>query len=197
MTTLNYQVAASADDGYFSSDGTFDNSDLVLFAGWYNDGPFSLHFFTRFAGVTIPAGATITAAYISTYDYNIFGTPAACTLSFEKAADPAAPTTYADINGRTLTTNNISWAPPSSGDWSNSGDISAIIQELVGAYDYSAGKHMMLIIRGPATGTENNFGYIQSFNYNGTTGVKLHIEYTVAAGIVIPVLEAQYRRKRS
>lgn len=175
MVTLDYQVAASGDDGGFWS-STFDNTYTTIRMG-YDSSVRSA--FMRFTGVTIPVGSIITAACLSTKFGGSGGTIPACTLYFEDAADPAAPTTAADANGRTKTTASMSYTPPgyNSGNWSNSNDFSAIIQELVDSYDYSAGKSMQILVIG--AGSKTNYGACLSYDYSGNvSGPKLHIEYT-------------------
>jgi hypothetical protein len=180
MVTLDYQVLASADDGCWFTVDSFDNTMEVLSVGVSVSD--ILNLFARFVGVTIPVGAFITAAHISTYYETKYGTPPACELYFEKASDPTAPTTTANANARTKTTAHISWTPPSSGTWADSNDISEIIQELVNAYNYSAGKHMQLLVMGGGTGS--NIGSVRSYNssWGNSFGIKLHIEYVLPGG---------------
>lgn len=180
MVTLNYQVSAGGDDGDFTSSSIDPTDTLANFGSVF--GISSI--FAKFAGVTIPAGATITAAYISIYIHTKVGTTSACKIYFEDAANPAAPTTAASVNGRTKTTAYVSYTPPGSYGWSNSGDISAIIQELVDSYDYSAGKSMLLLLMGAGSGL--NYSTIQTYETSdATTGPKLHIDYTVPSDFTI------------
>ena len=114
--TVDYQVGASGDDGTY-------RSSLSTVAQTYNLGPTQygyVHIFARWDGVTIPADAIISASYISLYRSSHSGTPKACDLYFEDAADPAAPTTNADANGRTKTTATIKITGTTSGSWFNS-----------------------------------------------------------------------------
>lgn len=173
MPVLDYQVAANEDDGYWESGIFTDNNYLVLGSGTHG----VANVFARWDGVTIPSGATITAAYVSFYYQNDVGTPPACALYFEKAADPLAISSANDGNGRAKTTASISITSPESGTWWNSDDISSIIQELVDAYSYVSGAAMQMIIIGGGSGS--NYGYERACNYIAY-GPKLHIEYTSA-----------------
>lgn len=179
MTTVDYQVNASGNDGRWYS-GSFSNTGTGLTLGNYNNNVFNI--FVLWPGVTISAGATITSAYVSFYYSSKTGTPPACTLYFEDAANPSAISSDTDGAGRTLTTANISITAASSGTWWNSSDISSIIQELVNSYSYASGANMQLIILG--AGTNNNYGVQCSYDYTGNaSGPKLHIEYTPPTGV--------------
>lgn len=175
--TVDYQVGASADDGHWIATGFF-GSGTVLAIGCASTGSI-YKTFSRWTA-TIPNGATIDSAYISFYYSNKSGTPPACTLSFEDAANPSAISSVEDGNGRTLTTANISVTGPTSGTWWNTDSISSIISELLGSYSYASGAAMQMIIVG--AGSANNYSSQKSYDYGGnTSGPKLHIEYTEAA----------------
>lgn len=177
MVTLDYQVVASANDGYIEG-STFNNSGSYLYAGCQVDDVDS--FFARFLAVTIPAGSTINVAYISVYYSDVLGTPPTCQLYFDDSATPTAPTSVSSFNAKTKTTNHVSFIPPSSGTWKNSGSLVAIIQELVDSYDYSSGAAMQLLCIGSGSG--DNTSRMYSYNYTGNVrGPKLHIEYTAPA----------------
>lgn len=170
MPVLDYQVAASADDGQYYPGGIFQNDTIVLYFGYY-----SAKVFARFVDVTIPKGAKITAAYMSFNVTDIYGTPPECALLFEKAANPSAVSSTSDGENRAITTNYIGYAASEVG-WQDTADISAIIQELVDAYDYSAGSAMQMFYGG-APGT--NYGLVTSYDGNSSLAPKLHIEYSL------------------
>lgn len=179
MTAIDYQVAASGDDGHWYQ-STFSGNGVSLQIGGTTSRDYNI--FARFTGVTIPAGATITAAYVSLHYTGAAGTPGEFPIYFEDAANPAAPTTAADANGRTKTTATINWTPPGSANWNNSPDLSSIIQELVNSYDYSSGAAMQFLWIGAIQET-TIFRQYKSYDYTGNeSGPKLHIEYTEAAG---------------
>ena len=173
MVTLDYQVSAPEDDGYWVPTlATFSYDDVNLPLGGYG-----LNIFCRWSGVTIPAGAKITSAYVSFRFYNYSGTPPECTLHFEDAANPSAISSASDGNDRVKTTANISVTGPTSGEWWNTGSIVSIIQELVDSYDYSSGAAMQMIIDGVAS---SNFSQQSAYEDGKPAGLwapKLHIEY--------------------
>ena len=175
MPVLDYQVASSADDGCWWAT-TFQKNSTVLYFGYYN--VYLAKVFARFVDVTIPKGARITAAYMSFNFSHINGTAPECTLSFEKTANPAAVSSVADGDSRTLTTNNIGYTVTDVPGWRNTADISTIIQELVDAYDYSAGSAMQMIVCGGGPGMDH--GKENSWDADSNLlGPKLHIEYVL------------------
>ena len=176
---IDYQVGASANDGYWYGT-TFSNAGSNLFVGRRTDGICTD--FALFSAVTISNGATIDVAYIQLCKYTYLGTIAACTLSFEDAADPSAISSIADGSGRTLTTNNVSWTPiAQNGTWFDSPSIVDVIQELVDSYSYASGANMQCLIAGSGASGDNYYR-VYSYDYTGNVlGPKLHIEYTEAA----------------
>ena len=132
----------------------------------------------RFA-VTLPAGATITAAHVSLYITNIYGSPTADVYA-EDAANPGAISSGEDGESRSLTTAKVAW---SSFDlkWTDSPDISAVLSELLTDYSYAAGKALQIILVG--TSASGNYVTARSQESAGhRDGPKLHIEYTESAG---------------
>lgn len=178
MPVLDYQVRASADDCWWYAGGSaFNYTGEAILLGRSTTRIYAMA--ARFASVVIPVGARITAAYMSFYYYSYSGIPPACTLKFEKSANPTAILSASDGDGRTKTTASISVTGPTSGAWWNTGDISAIIQELVNAYSYAAGAAMQCII--VCSGDSGyNYSFQRSYDYAGNIyGPKLHIEYAL------------------
>ena len=194
MVTVEYQIGHSDNDALLYS---YNSQFLKTYAYeiWGEDTSNRIYStYMRWTGVTIPVGATITAAYISFYHYDQAGSPATCKIYFEKAANPAAVTSYSDYAGRTKTTayTNISTG---SGTWWNSGSIVSIVQELVDAYDYSSGAAMQAIVVGANAGAGNNYYKAYGYDSDPAKAPILHIEYTTAGSSIIPIMMA-YRRRR-
>ncbi len=175
MTTVDYQVSAGADDctwqtGSYSSNGT----TLSLLGSASGASKIAARFV-----VTLPAGATITAAHVSLYIISMYGSPTADVYA-EDAANPGAISSEEDGESRSLTTAKVAWSSYDSG-WCDSPDISSVITELMGDYSYAAGKAMQIILVG--TSASGNYVVARSQESTGNTyGPKLHIEYTEAAG---------------
>jgi len=143
-----YQVSADADSGYLTAAVDNDHYYAGHLAG-YIDG------FARWEGVTIPVGATITSAKVQLYTNFLLngGCIEGSTMRFEDSINPAAVTSRVDYDGKDKTTENVSWNNiPDDDAWTDSPDISAIIQELVDSYDYSAGAPMQLLHTGNDVG---------------------------------------------
>lgn len=175
MVTLDYQVSTPEDDGYWVTSLTFSYGTVDLPLGGLSG--YQIKVFCRWTGITIPAGAKITSAYVSFRFYNYSGTPPECTLHFEDAANPSAISSASDGDDRVKTTANISVTGPTSGEWWNTGSIVSIIQELVDSYDYSSGAAMQMIIDG---GASNSYSYQSAYGDGDPAGPrapKLHIEY--------------------
>jgi hypothetical protein len=176
VVTLDYQVATGADDGYWYGPATFNNATATLTLGGSYGYPRNI--FCRWAGVTIPAGAKITSAYVSFRFYAHSGTPPKCTLYFEDAANPSAVSSASDGNDRVKTTANIDVTGPTSGEWWDTDSIVSIIQELVDSYDYGAGSAMQMIILGYPSYNSSQQSAYEAGDPDGLWAPKLHIEYT-------------------
>ena len=175
MVTLDYQVSTPKDDGYWTTLSTFSYSSINLPLG--GSFGYARKIFCRWTGITIPAGAKITSAYVSFRFYNYSGTPPECTLHFEDAANPSAISSVSDGDDRVKTTANISVTGPTSGEWWNTGSIVSIIQELVDSYDYSSGAAMQMIIDGGASNSFSQQSAYEDGYPDGLWAPKLHIEY--------------------
>lgn len=175
MVTLDYQVSAPRDDGYWSGSWLFSYDTVALPLGGSSGYPINV--FCRWTGITIPAGAKITSAYVSFRLYNYSGIPPECTLYFEDAANPSAISSTSDGGNRVKTTANISVTGPTSGGWWNTGSIVSIIQELVDSYDYSSGAAMQMIIDGVAGYYYSQQSAYENSDPYGLWAPKLHIEY--------------------
>jgi hypothetical protein len=143
----------------------------------------------RFAGIDIPAGATITKAYIQfqaegssrgAASFVIHGQDTDNALQFAK--------TSRNISSRTTTDASVNWNPP---DWTAAGaagtaqqtsDLSAIIQEIIDRPGWQADNALAFIVSGSGA------RFAESFNGSSAGAPRLIIEYTelptvsVAAG---------------
>ena len=175
MVTLDYQVSTPEDDGYWIAPSVFPDHSVNLILGGLSG--YQIKVFCRWTGITIPAGAKITSAYVSFRFREYAGIPPKCTLYFEDAANPSAISSALDGYYRVKTTANISVTGPTSGEWWNTGSIVSIIQELVDSYDYSSGAAMQMIIDGVASNSFSQQSAYEDGNPAGLRAPKLHIEY--------------------
>lgn len=182
MTTINVQVSANEDDA----------REAAGVVGLANEGAVDAvdeYFGMRWTGITIPAGAIITTAWIDMWIIDDLNDEPDHTIYFEDNATPAVFTTGAsDISNRTPTTatatlSSADLGASASGDWLSDletmpfPELKTIIQELVDSYDYSSGGAMAAIIRGSAdAGRDLRRG---DYSSDTTKAAKLHIEYTL------------------
>ncbi len=137
----------------------------------------------RFAGVDIPQGATIVAAYIQFQADELSTGPVSLEITGQ-AADDAQ--TFSSANGnvstRPVTTAWVAWSPP---DWNSVGvagpdqrtpDLSEIIQEIVDRTDWSPGNAMVIVITGSGRRTA------ESYNGSPAGAPLLHFEYIPQPG---------------
>ena len=133
----------------------------------------------RFTGVTLPPGATITAAWVQFQVDEASAAGAALTVAGEAADNAGAFTTTArNLSTRPRTTASVSWAPVS---WPTVGartadqrtpDLTAVIQEIVGRSGWASGNALVVVVTGSGTRTA------ESFDGGAARAPVLHIEYS-------------------
>jgi hypothetical protein len=197
MTTLNYQVAETADDSVWTS--SYHHTDDAVILG--TSVGITYKNALRFQNVTIPIGATITTAYITFCLLIANETPAGYSnIYFEKAATPTQVSSNTDGDSRSLSSAYVAVLPPATGTTWNTGDIKNIIQELVDAYDYSAGAAMQAIVVGTGSGAHSiwqcSYEYDRNWGNTHADAPKLHIEYTAASNSILPLIMSESRRRR-
>jgi hypothetical protein len=139
--SFSLDIAAGGDDGYESADGTVNTSAawLDLYGGATGG--------LLFRNVAIPAGATVTSAYLNVRPYSTGADSPNLTIRGEY--DPATFTT-ADYNlsDRTKTTANVVWNAANIGadDYKPSPDISGVIQEIVDTVGWGGGDNLALYL---------------------------------------------------
>ncbi len=133
----------------------------------------------RFTGISIPAGATITSAYLYFVSNTNQSNSGSVDVYANKTASPADFCSNSNVNLRTRTTAKTSWAV---GSWSNgteyqSSDVKNVIQELVTTYGaYSNGSIAMIMI---STGFNNVEAKSYETNNNSSQAPRLVINYTL------------------
>jgi hypothetical protein len=163
LTTLTVPIAASADDAEQSTvDGSVALTNPALKI--VNRAGVIQIVGLRFAGLSIPQGATIQSAYIQ-FQCRVATTAAASLLIEGQAADNAA--TFAkitnNISSRPRTSANVGWAPAPWGTVGAKGadqqtpDLTAVMQEIVNRGGWTAGNSMAFIITGTGVRTAESF----------------------------------------
>ena len=133
----------------------------------------------RFTGVTLPPGATITAAWVQFQVDEVSTAAASLTVAGEAADNAGAFTTTArSVSTRSRTTATVGWTPVS---WPAVGartadqrtpDLTAVIQEIVSRSRWASGNALVLVVTG--TGMR----VAESFDGGAARAPVLHIEYT-------------------
>ncbi|NLX58036.1 MAG: hypothetical protein GXY74_02995, partial [Phycisphaerae bacterium] len=186
--TVEYQVAASADDTLTYSASSAYNVDNMFFPydGVY---PNNRPGFFRWA-INVPAGATITSAYLKVNSYVTLTTASVVRLQLvDLDSCPAlnSPNPYY----YSVTSGYVDWTLPgewTEGTWYTSPDIKTIVQEFIDRGNYTTGNYLGL--------REDRYsgGYrrVRQWDYGDHTyGAKLEITYTTGgAGNQAPVADA-------
>jgi hypothetical protein len=157
MPDVTFNVALSADDGHAKIDGTLWSStgNSVTFGKFSTS--IQYHAFFRFSGVTIPSGATINTAVVR-FTANTSNSENTCNvnLHFEAADDPAAPTTGADLIGRSLGS-ALAWS--SIGAWTagntfDTPELNTELQAIIDRGGWNSGQAVTLHV--VDNGSSNN-----------------------------------------
>lgn len=179
-TTVNYQVAASANDGTWSN--VFYGTHYESYAGVST---ISYHAFARFTGVAVPQGSTVTSATYTVYATASSGLPVSATDVYMNNEDnPTAIVSVADGNGRALTSaigwNNI--ATWTASTWYNSPDISSVVQTVVNRAGWSSGNAMQVIHKDNVLSGTHYIAY-RAYDNSPTNSAKLSITYSSTISI--------------
>ena len=176
-STVDRQVAAGADDA--EETGTSLGNTVDLSSGDLDPGQLTVGM--RFAAMTIPRGATITAAYLQfTTDET---QPDITSLAIRgQAADSATVfvATLRNLSGRPKTAASVAWVPPpwavlgEAGPGQRTPDLSPVIQEIVNRPGWSQGSLALFI-----TGTGHRTA--ESFEGMPTGAARLHVEFACGA----------------
>jgi hypothetical protein len=180
--TTEARTAANSDD-VEESVGTgsveLSSSDLEL----TTDGNTQQVVGVRFPGVQVPAGATITNAYVQ-FRTDETSTGASSLTIRAESSDNAA--TYAavarSVTSRATTSAGVSWSPP---DWTAVGEaaaaqrtpnLSALVQAVVNRAGWTQGNAMALQISGTGRRTA------EAFEGGANFAPLLHVEYSTGSG---------------
>lgn len=188
QTTITKRVAASSDDAEEEGPtGTTPNrmwlssSDIELVSDFGSPTAGVQKIGLRFTSMTIPAGATITGAYLIfraiVADPGMTNSDTtSLTIKGQLAANASTFTsTSGNISGRSLTSASASWVPTTwtTGTDYNSPSIVSVIQELVNQGTWASGNAMAVII----TGTGHRAS--PSWDKDAANAAQLVVTYTV------------------
>lgn len=172
---LDVRVGTSSDDAEeAASTGavTLSGDDLELTTDAGNRQVIGL----RFTRITVPRGATITNAWIQFEVDEISTEPTSLTIQAQIADNP--PTFRAvtrDVSSRILTTQSVSWTPPTwttlqlAGPGQRTPSLASIIQPIVNRSGWVSGNAIVLVINGTGLRTAES--------KDGTSAPTLQIQY--------------------
>lgn len=187
IATVDKQVVASSDDAYHTQAGWPDYShvDGVVYAGAPGSAGATVGGW-RWTGLNIPAGATITNAYVE-LNQEGYGFDLTSTLALEKSASPATFSSGSSPSSRwgNKTTFQISWAWAKSNPnaWIKTPSLAAGIQELVDSY--GAVDSIVLLENGTGV-TAGQYHSWKSYDSNSVFAAKFHVEYSTGGTVSSP-----------
>ncbi len=181
VQTLELRVAQGPDDAEESPTGAMylHSSDLELVFDHYN-GSGEQVVGLRYADVEIPAGASITTAWIRFEADELDAGTTSLVIQGQAADDaPAFSLFDADLSDRATTVAAVPWAP---GPWDLIGeagpaqetpDLAGLVQEIVGRPGWTSGGAMAFVITGAGRRTT------VSCDADPSGAPLLHVEYTL------------------
>lgn len=196
MTAVNPQINAGANDVTLAHYGnSFSITGSFISLGTYGGYEYESAF--RFS-LNVPKDATINSAYLSFRASSTRAGTGSWTVDAESADSAAAITTSADFFSRSRTTASASCALTetwTANSWYNVGDISAVIEEIVGRAGWVANNYINLFV--PTNYTSCPTRFVNSYESNSSYGAKLYVDYTEGGGggISIPVVMHQLRQQ--
>lgn len=133
----------------------------------------------RFAGLSIPRGATINAAYVQFEAARTANTGTSLTIRGERSDNAAVfAATANNLSSRLTTTAGVSWNPTAwtlgqAGTTQRTPDLKAIVQEIVNRGGWTSGNSIALVVTG------NGSRSAQSFEGKPGSAPLLHIEWSL------------------
>ena len=185
MAEVTLSVLSNADDGSCDSAGGGFTSNKS--GGYLTIGKEitvgAQHTFFRFDNATIPAGAVIDSAILRLTSYSTGGgSTCSVKVHFEAADDPAAPTTDADLLGRSLDV-GVAWSSLPS--WSanvteDSPELKTLLQDIIdGTYgSWNSGQALQVIVVDNGSSTNVN-RRPASFEHSSYTPAQLVVSYSL------------------
>jgi hypothetical protein len=188
MATLNLQVASSVDDCFVYWNGSswaLITNNAYQDAGYAYSSTHKMGGGMRFQNVTIPGGATITAAYLTLRAAgNRANTAVNSRIKGEDVDDAAAFSNYSDYSGRARTAASMDWdnIPAWTAETEyNSPDIKTIIQAIINRPGWASGNDLVIFWDDHddrSTHANQTERYAYSYDGSATKAPKLAITYT-------------------
>lgn len=183
--TIEHRIEAGADDGHVDQTAsTFNDNHAsgVIMGNATIFGPREAWY--RWPDVAIPAGASVSNAYIEFVATSTQSGTVNLVIYGEDADDPAAPSDVADYNSRTRTGGSVLWTPAAwtSGQSYQTDDISTIIQEIVNRGGWAFSQAMQLFVEFVSGSNQSRIA--ESHENSASEAALLHVEYAADAGLI-------------
>jgi hypothetical protein len=182
MSTFSGQVSQSSDDADQLSTGTVSltiTSTVIK----NTTTPARPYWACRFQNVTIPAGATISAASLSIWCPTSGATSMDAAIFGNKVANPSTlSSTSSYISGLAQTTNSATWSGSlTTNQFNVSPDVSAIIAELIGQAGWASGNAMLFVLHALSS---TNGATIENYDGSSAEAATLSITYTTVTDAI-------------
>jgi hypothetical protein len=179
--TTDFRVATGSDDAEENNATgavNLTSGDLEM----VTDGTIVQTVGVRFAGVSIPQGATISNAYIQFVTDEAQSEATTVTIKAQAADNaPTYTSTAGNVSSRARTTASVSWSPPA---WTTIGaagadqrtpNLASVVQEVVNRPGWASGNAIAFIVTGS--------GHRTAVSYNGgaTKAPLLHVDLATVA----------------
>ena len=178
MAAGTFYPAVSGDDSFWTS-SSFNPTSGALYLGATAAG--SYNSFVRFSNVTIPAGATITGAYIKfTASWGRSATVVNLNVYFNNVDNAVAPTSISEANGLALTS-AVAWNALSAwvdGTQYDTPSLITILQAVIDRAGWSSGNALQIVIKDNAS---DSSAYREASSYDAVSGAEkaeLHVTWT-------------------
>ncbi|MFP5259293.1 MAG: hypothetical protein ACLGQH_09740 [Acidobacteriota bacterium] len=146
MPSAVFYPVATTDTGYWTGAHEFFATGWDGVVAVFGNNGSAQNAFVRFPVVTIPPGATVTAAFVRFASWSaLAGTTCRVNVRGELAANAAAPTSAADASGRPKST-AVAWTPGgwTSGSSYDSPDLSTALAEILAVSGWASGNAVQL-----------------------------------------------------
>ncbi|MGH2631500.1 MAG: PKD domain-containing protein [Actinomycetota bacterium] len=177
--TLDVSIATGNDDAEEKASGAVNRASTALDLGTLDAGGQTVGL--RFTDVSVPQGATITAAHVQ-FQAKKSITPVTLLIAAEASNDAGIFTTQAfGISNRPRTSADVTWTPEpwttanELGPKQKTPDLTTVIQEVVDLNQWSGNALVLFVTRVSGTGKRAAV----SFNGSGAEP-RLHVEYTAS-----------------
>ncbi len=181
---FDLQVSDGGDDAEEDDAGALyvTSSDLELVKDDQMAGKTSQKVGIRFASVSVPHGARITRAYLQFQVDELSDEETRLTIRGEASDDAPAfdQSRKRNISSRPLTKASLGWSPPpwreegESGEKQRTGDLAAVIQEIIDRAGWKHGHALVLVVTGRGKRTA------ESYEGSDLAAPRLRVEFTYA-----------------